>query len=241
MKYKYSCVIDANFIYKTLVLVLLVQADQEQGQKQEWKVQNYTLTEGEQLVDTAPPTIRPHAGAAGLVSPKWDADTSAWIEAATGEEIAAWETEHPDPNAKKLEELKINKEIEISDACNTAIIAGIDVETTHGIEHFSLEETDQINLTTAYNTVLQGATQYPYHADGKMCRMFTAEEITAISLSSISHKLYHTTLCNHLLTWIRRVETKEELDKIIYSTDNMPDDLLQNMIQILAASQSISS
>lgn len=70
------------------------------------------------------------------------------------EEIAAWETEHPDPNAKKLEELKINKEIEISDACNTAIIAGIDVETTHGIEHFSLEETDQINLTTAYNTVL---------------------------------------------------------------------------------------
>lgn len=59
-----------------------------------------------------------------------------------------------------------------------------------------------------------------------MCRMFTAEEITAISVASISHKLYHTTLCNHLLTWIRRTETKEELDKITYSTDNMPDDLL---------------
>lgn len=141
----------------------------------------------------------------------------------------------------RLPNLKMQKEKEISNSCNLAIINGIDVETSEGEEHFSLEETDQINLTTAYNAVLQGATQYPYHADGKMCRMFTAEEITAISVASISHKLYHTTLCNHLLTWIRRTETKEELDKITYSTDNMPDDLLQNMIQVLAASQSISS
>lgn len=144
-------------------------------------------------------------------------------------------------NQDKLPNLKTQKEKEISNSCNLAIINGIDVETSEGEEHFSLEETDQINLTTAYNAVLQGTTQYPYHADGKMCRMFTAEEITAISLASISHKLYHTTLCNHLLTWIRRTETKEELDKITYSTDNMPDDLLQNMIQVLAASQSISS
>lgn len=144
-------------------------------------------------------------------------------------------------NQDRLPNLKMQKEKEISNSCNLAIINGIDVETSEGEEHFSLEETDQINLTTAYNAVLQGATQYPYHADGKMCRMFTTEEITAISLASISHKLYHTTLCNHLLTWIRRTETKEELDKITYSTDNMPDDLLQNMIQVLAASQSISS
>ena len=97
MTYKHSCVIDANFIYKTLVLVLLVQADQGQGEEQEWKVQNYTLSEGEQLVDTAPPTVRPYAGAAGFVSPKWDSDTSTWIEAATEEEVAAWEAEHPAP------------------------------------------------------------------------------------------------------------------------------------------------
>ena len=95
MNYKHSCVIDANFIYKTLVLVLLTQVDQ--GQEQEWKVQNYTLTEGEQLVDTAPPTMRPYAGAAGFVRPKWDAAASAWTEAATEEEIAAWEDEHPAP------------------------------------------------------------------------------------------------------------------------------------------------
>ena len=58
MEYKHSCVIDAENLYKTLVLVLLTQVDQ--GQEQEWKVQNYTLAEGEQLVDTAPPTMRPY-------------------------------------------------------------------------------------------------------------------------------------------------------------------------------------
>ena len=96
MDYKHSCVVDAKFIYKTLVLVLLTQADQ--GEEQEWKVQNYTLAEGEQLIDTAPPIMRPHAGAAGFVSPKWDSDTSAWIEAATEEEVEAWEAEHPAPD-----------------------------------------------------------------------------------------------------------------------------------------------
>lgn len=93
MNYKQSCVVDAKFIYKTFVLVLLTQADQ--GEEQEWKVQNYTLAEGEQLVDTAPPIMRPYAGAAGFVRPKWDADTSVWTEAANEEEIAAWEAEHP--------------------------------------------------------------------------------------------------------------------------------------------------
>ena len=95
MNYKHSCVVDAKFIYKTLVLVLLTQADQ--GEEQEWKVQNYTFAEGEQLIDTAPPIMRPHAGAAGFVSPKLDADTSSWIEGATEAEIAAWEAEHPAP------------------------------------------------------------------------------------------------------------------------------------------------
>lgn len=233
MNYKHSCVIDANFIYKTRVLVLLTQADQ--GEEQEWTLQNYTLAEGERLVDAAPPAVRPHAGAAGLISPKWDAETSTWVEAATEEEISAWEAEHPDPNAKTLEELRADKETEISNACNAAIVAGMDVDTCQGTEHFSLQETDQINLTTALSAVEAGAAGYPYHADGQLCRMFTGDEIRAIAQASIQHKLYHTTLCNHLLTWARRAETAEELDGITYAADNLPEDLAANMVQVLAA------
>lgn len=239
MNYKHSCVVDAKFIYKTLVLVLLTQADQ--GEEQEWKVQNYTLAEGEQLIDTAPPIMRPHAGAAGFVSPKWDSDTSAWIEAATEEEVEAWEAGHPDPDAKTLEDLRADKEAELSAACNAAIVSGLDVETSRGTEHFALQETDQINLTAAYNAILSGAAAYPYHADGQLCRMFTAAEVTAISNASISHKLYHTTLCNHLLTWARRAETAEELGGITYSADGLPEDLAANMTQVLAAAAAMTA
>lgn len=96
MDYKHSCVIDAQNLYKTFVLVLL--AENEEGQQEE-KIQYYTLQDGEQLVDTAPPVMRPYAGAAGFISPKWDADAAAWVEAASAEEIAAWEAEHPAPEA----------------------------------------------------------------------------------------------------------------------------------------------
>lgn len=142
----------------------------------------------------------------------------------------------PEPD---LEQLRSGKEAEISAACNGAIVAGMDVETSQGTEHFALQETDQINLTTALSAVQAGAAGYPYHADGQLCRMFTAEEIQAIAQASVRHKLYHTTLCNHLLTWVRRATAAEELETITYAAEGLPDDLAANMAQVLAAAQNV--
>ena len=142
-------------------------------------------------------------------------------------------------SAMMLEPTRANKEQEISTACNKAIVTGMDVETSVGTEHFSLQETDQINLTNAFTAVQQGATEYPYHADGSLCRMFTAEEITNIANAATAHKLYHTTLCNHLLTWVRRAETLEEIQSITYSADNLPEDLATNMQQILTSTNGV--
>lgn len=141
-----------------------------------------------------------------------------------------------EPDDRSLDEIRADKLAELSASCNAAITAGMDVETTHGTEHFSLQETDQINLTTALSAVQSGAAGYPYHADGQLCRLFTAAEIQAIAAASVQHKLYHTTLCNHLLTWARRAETKEELSGITYAADGLPDDLAANMAAVLAAS-----
>ena len=138
--------------------------------------------------------------------------------------------------SKPFEEIQAEKLSSLSEACNQTIIAGMDVETTEGVEHFSLEETDQINLTTALSAIEQGAKGYPYHADKKLCRMFTAVEIKAIAEKATAHKLYHTTLCNHLLTLARRATTIAELDEITYSADCLPLDLAQNMQKVLAAS-----
>ena len=139
-------------------------------------------------------------------------------------------------NNRPLDEIRADKLAELSASCNAAITDGMDVETTQGTEHFSLKETDQINLTTALSAVQSGAAGYPYHADGQLCRLFTAAEIQAIAAASVRHKLYHTTLCNHLLTWARRAETKEELAGITYAADGLPEDLAANMAAVLEAS-----
>ena len=138
------------------------------------------------------------------------------------------------PDDRPLDEIRTDKVAELSASCNAAITAGMDVETTQGTEHFSLQETDQINLTTALSAVQSGASGYPYHADGQLCRLFTAAEIQAIAAASVKHKLYHTTLCNHLLTWARRAATKEELSGITYSADGLPEGLASNMAAVLA-------
>nr|DAG20713.1 MAG TPA: protein of unknown function DUF4376 [Caudoviricetes sp.] len=138
----------------------------------------------------------------------------------------------PELDIKNVLQEKITN---LSNACNQAITSGMDVETTEGIEHFSLEETDQINLTAALSAIEQGAKGYPYHADKKLCRMFTAVELKAIAKKATAHKLYHTTLCNHLLILARRATTTAELDKITYSADCLPLDLAQNMKKILVA------
>lgn len=141
-----------------------------------------------------------------------------------------------EPDNRPFEEIQTEKLSNLSETCNQTIVAGMDVETTEGVEHFSLEETDQINLTTALSAIKQGAKGYPYHADKKLCRMFTAVELNAIAEKATAHKLYHTTLCNHLLILARRATTTAELDKITYSADCLPLDLAQNMQKVLAAS-----
>ncbi len=127
--------------------------------------------------------------------------------------------------------LKNRKILEVSNQCQNSIYAGIDVETTQGTEHFSLEETDQINLQAATAAIQAGAGGYPYHADGKLCRIFTAEEIKRIGNEAISHKMYHTTYCNHMFEWIRRAEG-EELQNIQYGAE-LPDDLKASMEAVL--------
>jgi hypothetical protein len=165
--------------------------------------------------------------------------TLGWSEA--NEELAKKEayngeyTIEEEPDTRPFEIIQQEKIINLSNTCNQAIIAGMDVETTEGTERFSLEETDQINLSTAVSAIEQGAKGYPYHADKKLCRMFTAVELKTIAEKATTHKLYHTTLCNHLLILARRATTTAELDKITYSADCLSPDLAENMKKVLTA------
>lgn len=226
------CVVDAGNLYRAFVTV---QTEQMDGAPTE-TVLGYKLAEGERLLDAAPPDKRQHAGTMGFVRPRWDEDTAAWVEGATAEELAAWEAEHPDPVS--LEEKRAAKHAEVSAASEAAIYAGMDVETTQGTEHFSLTEKDQINLTTAKNEIDKGAAFYPYHTDGILCRIFSAEEIKSIAKASVAHIIYHTTYCNHLFEWIRRAGAAE-LAGITYGAE-LPDDLAAHMQEILTQAAAVA-
>ena len=227
------CVLTSSDIYKRLARVKEEKDSEGLVAK---NILGYKLAEGERLLDASPPLIKDHAGSAGFVRPRWDEDTAAWVEGASAEELTTWETEHPDPVS--LEDKRAAKHAEISAASEAAIYAGMDVETTQGTEHFSLTEKDQINLTTAKNAVDKGAVAYPYHADGEMCRIFTAAEINAIGQASIAHKIYHTTYCNHLFEWIRRADAAE-LAGITYGAE-LPDDLAAHMQEILTQAGAVA-
>ena len=117
-----------------------------------------------------------------------------------------------------------------------SIIAGCDVELSAASGHISLTAEDQINLTAALSAVEQGASGYPYHLDGQLCAVFSAEDIRRLAQAALVHKLYHTTYYNHLAAWVRRCEDIAEVQAIIYGAE-LPEDLAANMQMILEGVQ----
>lgn len=96
---KHCSVIDAEGRHVTYVLVKIRDKPLEDGgTEQVEEVQNYTLKDGEQLVDASPPVMRQHAGSVGYIAPVWGG--SDWQETAAADEIAAWEQAHPAPEVK---------------------------------------------------------------------------------------------------------------------------------------------
>lgn len=210
MDYKHSCVIDANFIYKTFVLVILAEGEE--------KPQYYELQEGERLIDTAPPVVRPHAEAAGFVRPKWDADTSTWIEAATGEEITAWEEEHPGPNAKTLEQLQAARQEE-----NKAALAAWLVEhplTWTDGKRYGVEEQDQnemaLNLMQ-YQAAASAGQVAPleWHAQKEACREFTQEEYLGLSMAISAYVYPYRRYQEAVKEAIYNAQTAEEVAAVV--------------------------
>ena len=131
-----------------------------------------------------------------------------------------------------LEEYIAAKLTEISSACEQTIFAGLDLETTEGTEHFSLTLNDQTNLSACYQMVQTGEASVLYHADGKLCRMFSTEEIISLMEAATKFKTCHTTYCNHLNVWINRCTDIDEVSSISYGAA-LPEDLQKNLDTIL--------
>lgn len=128
-----------------------------------------------------------------------------------------------------LEQVRTAKKQEMGVACTAAIYAGIEING----KSYSLTEHDQTELMAQLQTIKDGAATVPYHADGELCRMYTAEEFTQIASTATAHVFYHRTYCNHLNAWIARATVKQAIN-IEYGSE-LPEDLAESMAAILAA------
>lgn len=133
----------------------------------------------------------------------------------------------PPQDWNDVEQVRTAKKAEIGLACSAAIYAGIDV----GGAHYSLTEHDQTELMAQFQTVKEGTAEVPYHADGELCRMYTAEEFTALTQAATAHVFYHRTYCNHLNAWIKRAGL-DEIPAIVYGAD-LPADLAASMAALI--------
>lgn len=128
-----------------------------------------------------------------------------------------------------LTEKKVKMANEI---CQSSIYAGIDVELSGGMEHFSLEMHDQANIESMFTAVTLGAKEQQYHCDGGEVKTYSAADIVVLYAAYKSFVTKHTTYCNLLKVWIKREEDKAVLGGITYGCE-LPEDLDAQMHSIL--------
>lgn len=139
----------------------------------------------------------------------------------------------PDELLPALDQMRQEKLAVVGRMCQNTIYAGVEV----GGRHYSLSEHDQIELMGQSDAIKQGVVSVPYHADGELCRLYTAEEFSEIATAATAHIFYHRTYCNHLNAWIRRSTTVDEVSGIAYTGNiaDLPSDLAANIQGLLTA------
>lgn len=139
-----------------------------------------------------------------------------------------------DPNEEvTVEFIKNAKLNEISSICNRVITGGFDVALSDGeIYHFSLTTQDQLNLTTLSAMVQSGETEIPYHADGELCKFYSAEDIMTIISSATAFKTYQATYHNALRLYVQSLNTIEEISNIVYGMD-IPEDYQSDVLKAI--------
>lgn len=140
--------------------------------------------------------------------------------------------EEPDVTIEYVRESKIN---EMSRTCNQVIEAGFDITLSDNLQHhFSLTTQDQLNLISLSSMAANGMEAIPYHADGEICKFYSAADISEIVSQATAFKIYHTTYYNALKNYINSLETIEEIAAITYGTvlpEEYQSDVLKTLMQ----------
>lgn len=125
---------------------------------------------------------------------------------------------------------------EISNACNAVIVNGVDIKFGEETVHFNLSIEDQSNINNLFRVVELGGTEYPYQADGGVCRIYTAAEIAAIYIAAQTLITTQTTYHNELKQYVQTLTSAEEVSAIQYGM-TLPEPYLTEMNEKLTVVQ----
>ena len=125
---------------------------------------------------------------------------------------------------------------EISNACNAVIVNGLDIKFGEETVHFNLSIEDQSNINNLFRVVELGGTEYPYQADGGVCRIYTAAEIAAIYIAAQTLITTQTTYHNELKQYVQTLTSAEEVSAIQYGM-TLPEPYLTEMNEKLTVAQ----
>jgi hypothetical protein len=131
--------------------------------------------------------------------------------------------------SRSIKEIKL---AELSAASNADILAGFD--HTDGA-HYSMTLEDPKNVLALSLAASQGQS-VPYHADGKPCRLYSAEEFNALAQAATAFTVQKTTYFNALKQWVQRSKTPKTINSIHYGAD-LPDDLAEYVDGLLGGSE----
>lgn len=140
----------------------------------------------------------------------------------------------PEPELSFIKETKTK---EISNACNQAIEAGTTVTMSDGTEkHFTYSLADQSNVSEMFNALIGGATEYPYHADGEECMMYSAKDIVIIYSTLSMFKTGQITYQNQLKQYINSLTDGTTIRGIQYG-DVLTGEYLTKYNELMAQAQ----
>ena len=139
---------------------------------------------------------------------------------------------------KTVEEAKPAKIAEIKQVCESYIYAGTDVTYSDGTtEHFTYTLADQSNISEMFTAIMAGATEYPYHADGEICKIYTKEQIVTIYGTLSLFKTEATTYHNSLKAQINAMTDADAISATKFKETELTGEYLTNYTSMMTSAQ----
>ena len=136
-----------------------------------------------------------------------------------------------------LDEVKTTKIAEMNKTQQAVIQQGIDVTLTDGtVEHFTLTGNDQTSLMGLQVQVAQGAELIPWHTSDETehCKFYSNADMALITTAAMSYVTWHVTYFRDLRIYIRSLQTKEEVEAVVYGM-NIPTEYQSEPLQVMLA------